>query len=1015
MPRNKVYAKGVAICLAVLMVIGAVVPAAALAKGSDLEGHWAKEVVSQWLADGLVNGYPDGSFRPNQTVTRAEFMTMVNNAFGFASSADVSFTDLAEGTWYYPAVQTASRAGYVSGYPDGSIRPGATITRQEAAVVLANVISLAPDSSKASGFGDVKEIPQWSKGAIGIVAGSGVMKGYPDGTFGHSGNITRAEAVTALNSARNHTLVFTEPGKYVAKDSDRTITSNVVVRADGVTLENYNVKGDLIIAEEVGKGTVTLNNLTVEGDTIVRGGGTDSVRINGGTYRSIIVENAPGGGVRILAQNMDSEIEIVVSEQMEGQKLLLEGTFEKVVVRGASLEIETLGTTKIGELSVDRTGRDLKVTSSAGTVIAKATVNSSSVTIGGTGKIEAIDGSGSENIEFSGTVTRPQPAPTTGGSGGGGGTPPSDNEEDPGEEDPEPGMPAPAEVSFVPGPEVLDSTYLSLLEELGEIHLSVFDDVYLDGKDFEELFSEEGVSRNVVYANTVVPVDEIPSHITKESIDGVFVVGEHSFSTLFIDQLNSVEIGEQWTVFIIELESIDGLLETWNVIGFSGVEFSEENTRTYTYDPGDSGDPDVAVEGVSITGGDLSLAVGEQRTMSAVVTPENATNKSVWWESGNEAILSVDGSVATGVTAGTVTLAVYTEDGEYSDSVTVEVYEEVVADPVWPVELDIRVSNGSTHDSLVILLDTVRLSNGDYTSSEELPTVYDLSYTDSTVLLWDGSGNLLEDAVEIPLSHEAISVNWEGHTLAVNLGHADLSGFDPTQFSGIELVRLAFTGAYIDENADEQRWEMSEAVQGLDRIALAIAENVLTSSVASNAFANMVSGVHNVIDMAETMLSSVVGGTSVNLVSSSEAGRISLSGDAMLEGTSELVLSIQAANGGVAMIPIFANVWAGGAADFRLTLEDAIEGTVAVQIEMIDSFGNATVVGEDTIFSVTVLPDEGALDPVGNLTLESGGGILTTMFTPPAAQSGTWTVTIAWANGDEGLSGVSQSIDVIVP
>lgn len=72
---------------------------------NDITGHWAEETIKSWLNNGYVSGYPDGTFRPEGYVTRAEFVTMVNNLFGYTDKAELNLTDVNPGDWYYEEVQ----------------------------------------------------------------------------------------------------------------------------------------------------------------------------------------------------------------------------------------------------------------------------------------------------------------------------------------------------------------------------------------------------------------------------------------------------------------------------------------------------------------------------------------------------------------------------------------------------------------------------------------------------------------------------------------------------------------------------------------------------------------------------------------------------------------------------------------------------------------------------------------------------------------------------------------------
>lgn len=276
-----------------------------LAASNDLDGHWAKNVITEWQDKGLIKGYSDGTFKPNNSITRAEFIVLMNNAQGYAENAAISFSDVAESDWYYGAVAKAVKAGYTKGYEDGTFQPNKTITRAEAAVMIANAAGLSANESGAS-FTDVASIPAWANGSIGAAAAAGYLSGYPDGSFGAAKSITRAEAVSSLNRMLGD-----------AKE-------DVVIKEADTTLENETISGDLIIDEAVGDGEVYLNNVEVDGDLIVKGGGENSVYLNGSTIGGRIIMQKNGvhlhitGSCNIPSINMTLPGRISFGDDFDG-------------------------------------------------------------------------------------------------------------------------------------------------------------------------------------------------------------------------------------------------------------------------------------------------------------------------------------------------------------------------------------------------------------------------------------------------------------------------------------------------------------------------------------------------------------------------------------------------------------------------------------------------------------------------------------------------------------------------
>lgn len=152
---------------------------------------------------GYINGYPDGTFQPDRTVTRAEMAAILLNAemVGQSSANKGRFFDVADNYWAVNPIHQASAAGMMSGYPDGTFRPSANITRAEIAAVIYKYKALQ-GAGGGTAFFDVRG-DHWSSPIIAAVVAKGYMAGYPDGTFQPEKALTRAEAVTILNRVLN--------------------------------------------------------------------------------------------------------------------------------------------------------------------------------------------------------------------------------------------------------------------------------------------------------------------------------------------------------------------------------------------------------------------------------------------------------------------------------------------------------------------------------------------------------------------------------------------------------------------------------------------------------------------------------------------------------------------------------------------------------------------------------------------------------------------------------------------
>ncbi|MFX3636521.1 MAG: S-layer homology domain-containing protein [Candidatus Pristimantibacillus sp.] len=166
---------------------------------SDINGHWAAGSIREAASLGMVSGDPNGKFRPNASVTRAEFIVMAMNAIGKSSeSASFYFKDQADiGSWARNSVGQAVRAGYITGYSDGSFRPNEVITRAEMAVIVSRILNMKLTATSTI-FNDDHLIPKWAKGAVESLRREGILTGKTGGRFEPNDKATRAESVVIL-------------------------------------------------------------------------------------------------------------------------------------------------------------------------------------------------------------------------------------------------------------------------------------------------------------------------------------------------------------------------------------------------------------------------------------------------------------------------------------------------------------------------------------------------------------------------------------------------------------------------------------------------------------------------------------------------------------------------------------------------------------------------------------------------------------------------------------------------
>ena len=168
-------------------------------------GDWYYNNIMQAAANGIVSGYPDGTFKPGNSVTRRDFAIMLTQMLGVSNdgTAVSPFIDVDEDDYGVVAIAYCKAQGIISGYEeDGTFRPDNTITRQEAASMIVKAMGVSKASDEL--YPDDSTIAGWAKDAVYKAKAAGLMKGYEeDGTFRPTGKITRAEAASIMVNALN--------------------------------------------------------------------------------------------------------------------------------------------------------------------------------------------------------------------------------------------------------------------------------------------------------------------------------------------------------------------------------------------------------------------------------------------------------------------------------------------------------------------------------------------------------------------------------------------------------------------------------------------------------------------------------------------------------------------------------------------------------------------------------------------------------------------------------------------
>lgn len=424
----------------------------------DMPSDWSTTALENAAANGLIKGYEDTDglhIKPNGTLKRAEMATVVNRAFGSKEKASLGgVNDIASGAWYEAEMAKAVHMGTMK--KDSQMRPNANITRQEACTILARAFKMKSSSKNAlDKFADKGSVASWAKESLSAL----VEKGYMTGSAGNlnpKANMTRAQFAKIMDNMVKEYITTAGTVEKVAEKG------NVMVNVPGVTLKNVTVYGDLIIGDGVGTGEFTLDSVKVTGNTIVRGGGVNSVIIKGNSNIGNVVIAKVDGNVRVAVEG-NAKVSVVVVEdgkndvKVEGKITTLKVEAETpVVIQKAEIanvevvaknaDVTVAKDAKVTTLKVEATKTDLKINGTVKNVkvekqatgakieiskdakVTKLEANAN-VTTSGEGKAATTTGTGDIKNSKGEVIKKGDNASTGGGggssSGGGGGHTPT--------------------------------------------------------------------------------------------------------------------------------------------------------------------------------------------------------------------------------------------------------------------------------------------------------------------------------------------------------------------------------------------------------------------------------------------------------------------------------------------------------------------------------------------------------------------------------------------------------------
>ena len=751
---------------------------------TDIQGHWAQNTINKWVDKGDISGYPDGTFRPNNMITRAEFVVLVNNAMGYTKSGYAYFSDVPSHYWGKNAIQTGVAAGYISGDGNGIFRPNDPVTRQEAAAMISRILDLKQNESRAYRYTDSYAISNWAKGVVGAVSEAGIMAGYPDGSFGPNRVLTRAEAVLALDKTVNY-----KPGD---KEEDKEETQKEDMLLTQSKLEDTTITGDLTISDRLGTKTITLEDVTVKGKLIVDGGG--EIILKDCDIKEMVMDQkdtaVKASGKTAVEKTTFKKIgkltggdytDVIVDKELSGYITI------DAKVRNLTLDAET--DLKLGS---DARIKNMEITKNAD----KATIDFSKgkvedmtvkdkITIKGSGDIDTM----TVYVSDVNTSIRPDTVKTKDGASKPNYTDDDDDWYRPSRyknitvtENRNGGTYRNATVTK-PGIQIENMTLrenLTIAKEVADgtvtlKNMNISGNVYVNGGGKDSVYFENCSISGNVYAQKTSgkqvalkfdknTADKLKGSVVVEGngalLESTGAKQNVTLKKVTVKTANAVAIGTnvkemQVTTANTNLTvngTVDRLQADANVtVGGNG----HINEKT------GSGQISVSVAGVSLDKTEIVLVEGSNQTLTATVEPTNATNKGVTWSSSNNEIATVNNGVVTAVKEGTATITVTTAEGGKTATCKVTVNapqtKPVTNVTLEPNTLTLEVGKSETLTAKVEPSDATNQNvkwesnNPDIVTVEQDGTVRAVSAGEATIKVaaQDGSGQYAECKVTV--------------------------------------------------------------------------------------------------------------------------------------------------------------------------------------------------------------------------------------------------------------------------
>ena len=337
-----------AIVLAVAMIAAMMPMALAAGEYSDTQGHWGEAAIDRWTQAGVAEGRADGTFGPNDMMTREETAQMFVNLLHLTKEADISqYTDLDPASPYYQDFAKCVAAGIFDGTSANTMSPSSELTREQLFTTFARALGIQPAATSNVTFEDGNQVSSWAAGYINALANMGAVRGVGDGSLQPKADINRASVMSVLDQTIS---VYANTSGATVGES----TGIVLVVADQV-----NVMGDvenLVVAD----GSASVTGSTVASVFVI--GDKAVVNVSGSAAVTAVAVSGEGAQVNVSGQAQVGSVTVTtaaagaavnvsgsavvnaVDAQANNVTIAGDGTVNSAVVSGSNTTVNTTGT-----------------------------------------------------------------------------------------------------------------------------------------------------------------------------------------------------------------------------------------------------------------------------------------------------------------------------------------------------------------------------------------------------------------------------------------------------------------------------------------------------------------------------------------------------------------------------------------------------------------------------------------------------------------------------------------------